>query len=95
MEPYLAATFAIPAVGMVSPPFRTDWGWDIVLLETIHAAVNTPLEEAAGELFQILRRRLYTQWVAELRGPARIQLDEAALARLQAAEEQARFADVP
>ena len=95
VEPYLTATFAIPAVGMVSPPFRTEWGWDIVLLEHIHAAVNKPLEEVAGELFQVLRRRLYTQWVAELLRPARIQVDEAALARLQAAEEQARFADVP
>jgi hypothetical protein len=95
VEPYLTATFAIPAVGMVSPPFRTEWGWDIVLLEDIHAAVNTPLDEVAGELFQILRRRLYMQWVAALRQPARIQLDEAALARLQATEEQARFADVP
>ncbi len=95
VEPYLAATFAIPAVGMVSPPFRTDWGWDIVLLEHIHEALNTPLEEVAGELFLILRRRLYTQWVAELLRPARVHLDQAALSRLQAAEEQARFADVP
>lgn len=95
VEPYLAATFAIPEAGMVSPPFRTEWGWDIVLLERIHAALNMSPEEATGELFQILRRRLYMQWVAELRKPARIQLDEAALARLQAAEDQARFADVP
>lgn len=95
VKPYLDATFAIPEPGMVSPPFRTPWGWDIVFLQALHPAVNTSLEEATGELFEIVRRRLYAQWVAGLRETARIQLDEAALARLQAAEEQARFADVP
>lgn len=95
VKAYVDATFGIPEAGMVSPPIRTEWGWDIVFLQKIHPAVNTPFEAATGELFELVRRRLYTQWVAGLRGTARIQLDEAALARLQAAEEQARFADLP
>jgi peptidyl-prolyl cis-trans isomerase C len=93
VEPYLAATFAIPEPGMVSPPFRTEWGWDIVLLRKIYPAVDKSVDEARDELFEILRRRLYQQWVASLRGQASIEIHEDALARLQAADERARFAE--
>jgi hypothetical protein len=93
VEPYLAATFAIPEPGMVSPPFRTEWGWDIVLLRKIYPAVDKSVDEASDELFEILRRRLYQQWVARLVGQARTEIHEDALARLQAADERARFAE--
>jgi peptidyl-prolyl cis-trans isomerase C len=93
VEPYLAATFAIPEPGMVSPPFRTDWGWDIVLLQKIHPAVNRSVDDAKDELFEILRRRLFQQWVASLVGRARTEIHEDTLARLQAADERAHFAD--
>jgi peptidyl-prolyl cis-trans isomerase C len=95
VEPYLAATFAIPEPGMVSPPFRTQWGWDIVLLVRIHEALDRSVDEVAGELFEILRRRLYQQWEASLRERAAIAIHEDTLARVQAADEQARFAGVP
>ena len=95
VAPYLAATFAIPEPGMVSPPFRTQWGWDIVLLRKIHPAVNKTVDDAKDELFEILRRRLYQQWVASLVARARTEIHENALDRLQAADERARFADVP
>jgi hypothetical protein len=47
-----------------------------------------------GELFEILRRRLYQQWVSSLVGRAATEIHEDALARLQAADERARFAGV-
>lgn len=95
VEPYLAATFAIAEPGMVSPPFRTEWGWDIVLLQKIHPAANKSVDEAAGELFEIVRRRLYQQWVDGLVASAGAAIDQDALARFQAADERARFVDVP
>jgi peptidyl-prolyl cis-trans isomerase C len=93
VPPYLEATFAIPEPGMVSPPFRTEWGWDIVLLVRIHEAVDRTVDEVADELFELLRRQLYQQWEQALVKRARVTIDEAALDRLQQAEERARFAD--
>jgi hypothetical protein len=94
-KPFMDAAFAIAEERTVHPPVRTAWGWDIVYLQKIFPEANQSLDDVAGELFEILRRRLFTQWVAGLRGTSRIQLDEDALARLQAAEERARFANVP
>jgi peptidyl-prolyl cis-trans isomerase C len=95
VEPYLAATFAVPEPGMVSSPFRTEWGWDIVLLRKIHPAMNQTVDDVADELFELLRRRLYQQWVASMLERAAVERHDDTLARMQAADEQARFAGVP
>ncbi len=96
VEPYKDATFAIPAAGMVSPPVRTEWGWDIILLRKIYPARDTPLTGATDELFPLARRQLYQQWVESLltsspvaRGPITIHDDT--LAALQAADDARRF----
>jgi peptidyl-prolyl cis-trans isomerase C len=93
VEPYLAATFAIPEPGMVSPPFRTEWGWDIVLLRRLYPAIDKSVEDVKDEVFEILRRRLYQRWVASLLSRAGIEIHEDTLAALQAADERARFAE--
>lgn len=95
VKPFLDATFAIPEAGMVSPPVRTSWGWDVILLARIHPAVDMSIDEVKPELFEILRRRLYTQWVEGLVERADTRIHEDVLARMQAAEDRGRFAPGP
>lgn len=95
VKPFLEATFAIPETGMVSPPVRTQWGWDVILLASVRPAVDMSIDDVKSELFEILRRRLYHEWVESLAERADTRIHEDVLARMQAAEDRARFAPAP
>ncbi len=70
---YAEASFSISEIGMVSKPIRHKWGWDVLLLERIIPARNTPFEEAEAELrdmmfntapFEKYRRSVFERWMA-------------------------------
>jgi hypothetical protein len=50
---YADAVFAVPAAGRVTPPVRTAWGWDLILVTEIAPAVNKSFAEAVPELQQM------------------------------------------
>ncbi len=96
VESFAAATYAIPEVGMVSPPTRTEWqkntwGWDVILLVSIEPAIDKSLDEVKDELFPVVRRRAYEEWRSQQGKGLRVQIHEDALAQLQAAEDARRF----
>lgn len=53
---FAAAAFAVDQVGHVSPPTRTEWGWDIVLLTDIRPPESATLAEAEPEIREMLLR---------------------------------------
>lgn len=66
--------FAIPAVGQVSPPSRTAWGYDIILLTHILQPRETPYPEARSIIRQWLfddpryegyRKQRFARWLLE------------------------------
>jgi len=80
------ALFAIPEVGRTSPPVRTEWGWDVILLaQRIPAQVHTR-EEVAAKVFPDVRRQYFQLWVNGLIKSLgiRISIDPAQIARLDA-----------
>ncbi len=66
VDAYAAALYAIPAVGRISPAFRSPWGWDVVLWTGGVEAKEHPRDEIVGEMFPELRRRQFQLWVAQL-----------------------------
>lgn len=84
VESYAAATFAIPEVGQISPPTRTRWGWDVILLVAIRPEIDTPLDDVKEELFVYSRRETYVHWVKGLLERASIKRFPDALAAWQA-----------
>jgi hypothetical protein len=69
-ENFARALFEIPAVGNVSNPTRTRWGWDIILLTRITEERHSRLEDVADDIrrrvFPAWRARAFLQWTAEL-----------------------------
>jgi len=67
---YRDALFAIPSPGEFSPPFRSKWGWDIVLLTKIHPEKNESIEQATTEIrkkyFPIWKEQQFLLWSKEL-----------------------------
>ena len=53
---FARAVHSIDAVGQVSEPTRTEWGWDIVLVTEILPPVATTLAEAEPEIRDMLIR---------------------------------------
>ncbi len=85
VPPYAEALFAIPEVGRVSKPARTEWGWDVILMtQRLEPRVYTR-EEVAAEVFPDLRRQYFQIWVNQIARSlgVKVQLDEAAIARLE------------
>jgi hypothetical protein len=58
--------FAIPEIGMVAPPARTKWGWDLILWVDTMSALETPKEGVLAWLFPQLRQSLFGEWVGEI-----------------------------
>jgi hypothetical protein len=85
VEEFADAAFAIPAVGRVSPPTRTRWGWDVILLVQIFPRKSATYEQALPEirakLFELSRRRAFHEWTNRLMG-GRPTIDERWLERL-------------
>ena len=69
---YLSADFgrpayAIPEIGRVSPPTRTQWGWDLILLVDIQPAQHRTRAQLVEEMFPGLRRGYFDQvWTGQL-----------------------------
>jgi hypothetical protein len=87
-EPFAAAAFAIPEVGMISEPARTRHGWDVLLLTKILPARSTSLAEAEPELrqefFPFFRKHEFLRWSGTLGQGLAITVDERWLARIAA-----------
>lgn len=80
---YGRALFAIPEVGQISPPTRTRWGWDIILLTKIVPAKQYTREEVIAELLPDARREYVRRWVDDLvRSYGKITYDQQALEAL-------------
>lgn len=74
--------FAIPEVGRVSPPVRTAWGWDLILLTHVLPARQASLADAEDELramlfnkpeYEVYRRQHFARWLHELMTKHRIE----------------------
>ena len=64
---YADALFAIPEPGRVAPnAVRTEWGWDVILLDDILPAKTYTREEAARESFPEVRRAYFQTWVNQI-----------------------------
>jgi hypothetical protein len=80
---FVDAAFAIAAPGQISPPTRTSWGWDILLLTDLAPAENRTLAQAEPEIREMLldrpetaeyRRRKFDAWIQRYISAARIRL---------------------
>jgi hypothetical protein len=66
VAPYAKALYAIPEVGRIAPPVRTQWGWDVVLWTGGVEARERSRDEVVAELFPELRRQQFQLWVTQL-----------------------------
>nr|MDQ3369192.1 peptidyl-prolyl cis-trans isomerase [Myxococcota bacterium] len=84
VAPYAAALFALPDVGRVSKPVRTNWGWDVILLTDIVPPRRFSPEEVARDVFPEVRRSYFQVWVNEIAKAlgVTIEIDPAQVARL-------------
>ncbi|HEY5922685.1 MAG TPA: peptidylprolyl isomerase [Kofleriaceae bacterium] len=62
-EAYLAALFAVPEVGRVSPPVRTPWGWDVVLWDSVVPEVHATPDELVKAALPEIKRGYFHYWV--------------------------------
>ena len=93
VEPFAKAAFLIPRIGQVSPPVRTPWGWDVILLIHILPPRETTFEQAAAEIrpaiFAITRRHSFQQWAKNLESKYTIQTHSQPLKHLVALDPNA------
>lgn len=93
---FVGPAFALRAPGQLSPPSRTDWGWDVILLTEILPAEVKSLADAEADIRDGLihrpetepyRRKKFEEWIRPILARHRIQLfpdnlpDDRALAR--------------
>ncbi len=87
VKEYADAAFAIPEVGRVSVPTRTQWGWDIILLTKIMPEVHRSYADVKGELakeiFDESRRQAFLRWSHTLSKGKKIDIDEDVFAKLE------------
>jgi hypothetical protein len=81
-----AAIWAIPAIGMVSPPIRTAYGWEIVLWVGSLPATNTTRDELLATLFPDLRRKYFPFWTNRFAKGMSVARDPGAEKALQSLE---------
>jgi parvulin-like peptidyl-prolyl isomerase len=84
VPPYAEALYAIPEVGRIAAPARTERGWEVILLTRRMAPRVYTREEIAAEVFPEVRRRYFQLWVNQLARSlgVRVELDEEQIARL-------------
>lgn len=75
-------SFAIPAIGMVSPPARTEWGYDLILLTEIVTPLSMSFEEAEPKIRRFLfddpryagyRTARFERWLVDRTRDARVE----------------------
>jgi|GEM_PF-2641804 len=68
-ESFRKPAFEIPREHMISPPVRTPWGWDIILLLNIIPPKNDSFEDAKPDLQKFLfanaRGRAFLRWAEQ------------------------------
>ena len=84
--------FDIPAIGSVSPPVRTKWGWDIILWTGDLPPLETSAADVRAQLFPQLRRDWFEHWIDDLARARNddITVDDAQLARLAPKDDGAK-----
>jgi hypothetical protein len=84
VPPYADALFAIPEVGRIAAPARTEWGWDVILLTRQVAPRVYTRDEVAAQVFPEVRRQYFQLWVNQLARSlgVRIEIDAEQIARL-------------
>ena len=84
VAPYAKALYAIPEVGRIAPPVRTQWGWDVVLWTGGVEAKERSRDELVAEMFPEVRRQQFHLWVTQIGKQlgVRISVDPATVARL-------------
>jgi hypothetical protein len=88
-----AAAYAVPGVGQVSPPTRTPWGWDLILIvEVVPALHQTPEQLIAGNVQPLLRWYFDAAW---MKGIAANHAIEVFADRLGAPDEDPREPPAP
>lgn len=65
-EHYRAGLFKVPEVGMVSPPVRTPWGWDLILFEEVRQIPAVDHAALHAKAFPEARRALFEHWTTGL-----------------------------
>lgn len=87
VEEFARAAMELTTVGDVSPPFRTQWGWDVLYLVEILPERHTPKAEALLDIrknrFDAARRLAYQRWVNGFLAKVRVQRNEALLEQVQ------------
>lgn len=63
---YHEPLFKIPAIGMVAPPARGPYGYDIILWTSQVTPREWTREQVLDELFAPMRIRAFMQWTAQL-----------------------------
>ena len=84
VEPYAKALYAIPEVGRIAPPVRTQWGWDVVLWTGGVEARERSRDELVAEMFPEVRRQQFHLWVTQLGKQLgiHVEIDPATVAKL-------------
>jgi hypothetical protein len=73
-EAFAAALFAIPDIGRISPPTRTPWGWDVILLVDVLPAATTTRDALAAHMFPTLRHFYFDEvWTAQMQKNHRVE----------------------
>ena len=90
-EALVSAAFALPTVGAIHPtPLQSDRGWHLLQKTGHRPALLRRFEEVQislrNQLYRERKRSAMEGFVEELRARAELSIDEAALARFQAAE---------
>jgi hypothetical protein len=86
-KPYADALYAVPEIGRIAGPVRTQWGWDVILWNGGLPPKESTQDEIAAEVFPELRRAAFQFWVNDLvkKLGIKIEIDPALVARLEAA----------
>ena len=81
---YTRPLFALGAIGEVTPPVRTTWGWDLILWTDTLPPLETSADELRAWMFPELRRAWFEHWIDDLAraDDAQITIDDARLAKL-------------
>lgn len=66
MPYYREAIFALPAIGHVTQPIRSNWGWDLIVWTDVRKPAPMTRADLAAELFEPTRQRFFLAWTDRL-----------------------------
>ncbi len=88
--PYADALFALPEIGRITAPVRSQWGWDVILFTGDLPPRKINAAQLADELFPDLRLAYFTAWSKSVGKAVPVEVNPAAaelLSRATAEEE--------